>query len=189
MPLSGPYHYRSISPTQPPNPATQAHKPTQAPAAPLEQRILDLLYPYRDECFSADADVSVVDERKAMILCGTLSHFANCRVILNLTTLHFYETNPDLVIENIAFFIRHTQSSFGKIIETNDISLASRNWCGFKASTGPVGIGIFVNGIGATHNILRVRVEPNESVIDSLMTQIDGMVQGFFPELWNGHDM
>ncbi|OAL05545.1 hypothetical protein IQ06DRAFT_372973 [Phaeosphaeriaceae sp. SRC1lsM3a] len=160
MPLSGPYHYRSISPTQPPNPATQAHKPTQAPAAPLEQRILDLLYPYRDECFSADADVSVVDERKAMILC-----------------------------ENIAFFIRHTQSSFGKIIETNDISLASRNWCGFKASTGPVGIGIFVNGIGATHNILRVRVEPNESVIDSLMTQIDGMVQGFFPELWNGHDM
>tara|TARA_R110002003_G_scaffold388_4_gene19330 strand:- start:22679 stop:23080 length:402 start_codon:yes stop_codon:yes gene_type:complete len=49
-------------------------KPTQTPADPLEQRILDLLYPYRDECFDPEADVSADQERAALVLCGKLSH-------------------------------------------------------------------------------------------------------------------
>lgn len=47
------------------------------PADPLEQRVLDLLYPYRDECFTddedADATISLAQERMAHILSGKLS--------------------------------------------------------------------------------------------------------------------
>lgn len=45
---------------------------THTPADPLEQRVLDLLYPYRDECFKDDDDTTVARERAALILCGAL---------------------------------------------------------------------------------------------------------------------
>jgi hypothetical protein len=47
--------------------------PTQTPTDPLEQRILDLLYPYRDECFEDFAALTETKERNALILCGTLA--------------------------------------------------------------------------------------------------------------------
>ncbi|KAH7384128.1 hypothetical protein DE146DRAFT_769832 [Phaeosphaeria sp. MPI-PUGE-AT-0046c] len=160
MPIPGLLYHPSMSPALPPSRTTQAIPPIQTPVDPLEQRILDLLYPDRDECFIAEAGGCIDDERKVLILC-----------------------------DNIAFFIRHTQSSFGKISVANDVSMASRNWRAFKASSGPTGRGIFVNRSGATHNILRVKVEPGEKIIDSLTTQIDGMVKGFFPELWGSQDL
>jgi hypothetical protein len=51
--------------------------PTQIPTNPIEQRVLDLLYPYRDECFKDDDVTTVARERAALILCGTLQplHF------------------------------------------------------------------------------------------------------------------
>lgn len=42
----------------------------QAPTDPLEQRILDLLYPYREECFTKTVGPFADQERKALILCG-----------------------------------------------------------------------------------------------------------------------
>lgn len=62
------------------NPQQQA-PPQIAPTHPaplaadaLEQRVLDLLYPYRDECFTnengADAAVNLARERKAHVLSG-----------------------------------------------------------------------------------------------------------------------
>jgi hypothetical protein len=62
----------SYTPTnQGPQAAPQSQ--AQAPAAqadPLEQRVLDLLYPYRDECFTDEDNTSVTKERNALILCG-----------------------------------------------------------------------------------------------------------------------
>lgn len=56
---------------QAPSPAPVALS-TQTPADPLEQRILDLLHPYRDECFKEDDHLTVARERAALVLCGTL---------------------------------------------------------------------------------------------------------------------
>ena len=47
-----------------------ANQSLQTVTDPLEQRILDLLYPFRDECFASNLEPSVADERKALILCG-----------------------------------------------------------------------------------------------------------------------
>ena len=51
----------------------QAAPSTQTPADPLEQRVLDLLYPYRDECFMEEDRTTVAQERMALILSGTSS--------------------------------------------------------------------------------------------------------------------
>jgi hypothetical protein len=52
-------------------PAVLASRPpSQAPSDPLEQRILDLLYPYRDECFADENETTEIKERNALILCG-----------------------------------------------------------------------------------------------------------------------
>jgi hypothetical protein len=73
---SSPPSYQSTSftlPTQqlpPVPPQAQAPAATQSPADPLEQRVLDLLYPYRDECFADENDATVAQERMALILCG-----------------------------------------------------------------------------------------------------------------------
>lgn len=61
--------------------------------------------------------------------------------------------------------------------------MASRNWRALKASRSPAGVGIFVNGKNATHNIVRVIVSPGESVVESLTNQVDGLIQPFFPEV------
>lgn len=62
------HHVQGIAP----GPLAQS---TQTPGDPLEQRILDLLYPYRDECFDPEADVSAEQERMALVLCGMLQFF------------------------------------------------------------------------------------------------------------------
>jgi hypothetical protein len=46
----------------------------QSQSDPLEQRILDLIYPYRDECFADEDDTTELKERTALILCGTSHH-------------------------------------------------------------------------------------------------------------------
>lgn len=88
-----------------------------------------------------------------------------------------------MLVENLAFLIRHNQSSYGRVIEVNDVSMGSRNWRNLKAARGPAGVGLYVNGKNATHNIVRAIVNPGESVIESLMNQVDGLIQPFFPEI------
>jgi hypothetical protein len=56
-----------LSQATPQNPAPAA---TQTSADTLEQRVLDLLYPYRDECFSDEGGTTVGEERMALMLCG-----------------------------------------------------------------------------------------------------------------------
>ncbi|KAF2026905.1 hypothetical protein EK21DRAFT_73184 [Setomelanomma holmii] len=125
---------------------------TQAPADPLEQRILDLLYPYRDECFDPEVDCSPEQERMALILC-----------------------------ENIAFLIRHNQSSYGKQIDPNDVSMCSRNWAGMKSGNGPAGIGVFVNGNGYTHTVCRVQVLKGQNAVEQFVQHVDVFMANFFP--------
>ncbi|KAH7083855.1 hypothetical protein FB567DRAFT_446470 [Paraphoma chrysanthemicola] len=128
-------------------------QPTQTPGDPLEQRILDLLYPYRDECFDPEADVSAEQERMALVLC-----------------------------ENIAFLVRHNQSSYGKHIDPNDVSMCSRNWNGMKKGNGPAGIGVFVNGgNGYTHTVCRVQVLKGQNAVEQFASVIDGFMATFFP--------
>jgi hypothetical protein len=86
MTPSGPQTHSSMPPPPSPNyqpsqytlpthlnqAASQGQVPAvaQTPADPLEQRVLDLLYPYRDECFADDGGTTVGEERMALILCG-----------------------------------------------------------------------------------------------------------------------
>jgi hypothetical protein len=83
-----PPNYPSALPSQAPYVAQQAKPPTpsQTPIDPLEQRILDLLYPYRDECFRTEDGTIVARERIALILCGTF--FACCFQLLSPSPLY-----------------------------------------------------------------------------------------------------
>ncbi|KAF1921554.1 hypothetical protein BDU57DRAFT_553665 [Ampelomyces quisqualis] len=155
---SAPYTHAAQGPHVNPYGQAPAPSPTvvsaQTPTDPLEQRVLDLLYPYRDECFKEDDGMTVARERAALILC-----------------------------ENIAFLIRHNQSSYGKRIDTNDVSIISRNWQGMKQFGGSAGLGVFVNGNGFTHTVLRITVSSGENAIDRFMIQVDSVLQTFFPEV------
>jgi hypothetical protein len=168
-------------PPMPPQAPAQTPATIQSPADPLEQRVLDLLYPYRDECFNDEKDVSATQERMALILCGVFS----ARVLLSAAharlRLHIRSTNAPL--ENIAFLIHHNQASYGKSIEPNDVSIVSRNWQMMKEGRGAAGIGIFVNGNGFTHTVLRVTVKNSESAIGRFTSQVNEILQTFFPDL------
>jgi hypothetical protein len=59
-------------------PLAQAPAASQTSVDPLEQRVLDLLYPYRDECFADENGTSVTQERMALILCGMFPDHALC---------------------------------------------------------------------------------------------------------------
>lgn len=60
--------------------------PLPPPADPLEQRVLDLLYPYRDECFTEDEgkdeSASLAKERMAHVLSGKLYDGARISAII-----------------------------------------------------------------------------------------------------------
>lgn len=86
IPASTPNHQAShqVQPLRPSHLAPNIIVPrphTQAPSDPLEQRILDLLYPYRDECFAEENETTELKERNALILCGmsspALDHLLN----------------------------------------------------------------------------------------------------------------
>lgn len=83
--------------------------------------------------------------------------------------------------ENIAFLIRHNQASYGKRIEPNDISFATKNWAARTTGNGYLGMGVFVNGNGYSHTILRATIMKDENVVDKLAEKADEMLQQFFP--------
>jgi hypothetical protein len=68
-PAQAPYQPQQLAP-----PEMAPSHPAPPPADPLEQRVLDLLYPYQDECFTdedgANAAVNLAKERKAHVLSG-----------------------------------------------------------------------------------------------------------------------
>lgn len=72
VPANSPPFYPVMPSAPPPSQPSQA-PPTQIPADPLEQRILDLIYPYRDDPFNADVDNALDEERKILMLCGLSS--------------------------------------------------------------------------------------------------------------------
>jgi hypothetical protein len=92
-----------------------------------------------------------------------------------------HPTNIDA--ENIAFLIRHNQTTYGKPIEANDVNLASRNWSIMKQGAGrTAGVSIFVNGgIGFTHTVIRVNVKCGESVVECFEAQVNVCLEEFFP--------
>ncbi|KAF2627478.1 hypothetical protein BU25DRAFT_341731 [Macroventuria anomochaeta] len=121
----------------------------------LEQRLYDLLAPLREIDLDGDGDddlPSRKDECKALILC-----------------------------ENIAFLIRHNQASYGKHIEPQDISFATKNWAAKTTGNGVVGIGVFANGNGFSHTILRATVGKDDYVVDKLAEVAEQLLLQFFP--------
>ena len=87
--MAPPQSYQPASyqaPSHPPQPA-QLSQVVQAQGDPLEQRILDLLYPYRDECFEDEDTATAAKERLAHILSG--KHLP-CTFPSRLTTLNLH---------------------------------------------------------------------------------------------------
>jgi hypothetical protein len=155
----------------------QAPMPIQGPVVPLEQRILDLLQPYRDDCFTAEDETTAARDRTVLVLCGTasISRFSRAHSLAP-------RDNTDKLKENIALLIRHNQPSYGKRIGAHDISMASRNWQATKTTGGQACIGIFVCGVATTYTVVRVTVNANEDVIDCLKEETDSLLQRFFPD-------
>ncbi|KAJ4347715.1 hypothetical protein N0V95_005169 [Ascochyta clinopodiicola] len=150
------------APTMPPSPTMAGLPgslgPQGVPVPPLEtleQRVYDLLAPFREAEFDVDGAFDLPSRKsecKALILC-----------------------------ENIAFLIRHNQASYGKYIEPNDVSFATKSWAARVTDSGFVGIGIFVNGNGFSHTVLRATMAKGEDVVDKLSEKTDELLQPFFP--------
>lgn len=89
----------------------------------------------------------------------------------------------DELPENIAFLIRHNQSTFGKYVESNDVNLVSRNWQVMRTrGIGFAGVSVFVNGgTGYTHTVVRVHVGPGQNVVECLTDQVNESLEEFFP--------
>lgn len=90
------------------------------------------------------------------------------------------------MLGNLAFLIRHNQASYGKQIDPNDIFIASRYFKGgkqaVKTESGPVaGLGVFVNGNGFTHTVIRIVINPGDDTLELLSTQLDQLMAQFFP--------
>lgn len=90
------------------------------------------------------------------------------------------------MLGNLAFLIRHQQASYGKQIEANDIFIASRFFKGagqkVKEEDGKVtGLGVFVNGSGFTHTVVRVAFKSGENALELLTNQVDQLMDPFFP--------
>jgi hypothetical protein len=52
-----------------------------------------------------------------------------------------------------------------------------------KTFGGSSGIGVFVNGNGYTHTVLRISLSTGEDAIDRFTTQVDTVLQTFFPDV------
>ncbi|KZM26631.1 hypothetical protein ST47_g2314 [Ascochyta rabiei] len=144
------------------------------PVETLEQRIYDLLAPFREADIDADGSIDLPSRKsecKALILCGK---YSNTLCIMQLLT-----RTP----ENIAFIIRHNQTGYGKHIESNDVSFAAKSWADRITGSGFVGICIFVNGNGFSHTVLRTTMAKGENVVDKLFEKTDELLQPFFPDI------
>jgi hypothetical protein len=78
--------------------------------------------------------------------------------------------------------VRHNQSSYGKLIEPNDVSVASRGWQSMKKGKGVAGICVFVNGNGFSHTVVRTTIGPGDGAVERLIERVDMLTQTFFPE-------
>ncbi len=83
-------------------------------------------------------------------------------------------------LANIAFLIRHEQNGFGKRIEPNDLSLATKSCASRATNDGVVGIGIFVHGNGFSNFVVRARVGRGEDVLEKFAEQVEVLLQKFF---------
>ena len=67
------------------------------------------------------------------------------------------------------------------MIEPNDVSIATRNWHVAAKGPGIAGLGIFVNGNGFTHTVLRISVQAGESVMNGFAQAVEKSLEDFFP--------
>jgi hypothetical protein len=51
-----------------------------------------------------------------------------------------------------------------------------------KHGSGVAGIGVFVNGNGFSHTVVRTTVGPGEGAVEQLSAQADLYLQTFFPD-------
>jgi hypothetical protein len=82
--------------------------------------------------------------------------------------------------------MRYQQASYGKQIEANDVFIASRFFKGAKQEVkdenGKVtGLGVFVNGNGFTHTVVRVSFKSGENALELLTDQVDQLMAPFLP--------
>lgn len=89
---------------------------------------------------------------------------------------------------NLAFLIRHNQASYGKQVEVNDVFVASRYFKGCKdnvknenGKVSGAGLGVFVNGNGFTHTVVRIFVKDGDNALEILTAQVDELMAPFFP--------
>jgi hypothetical protein len=86
---------------------------------------------------------------------------------------------------NIAFFIRHQEASYHKKVGPSDIFIGSRNYHEMKQGIKPegvqAGLGVFVNGNGWTHTVVRILINKGDNVLELLNTQVDKLMLQFFP--------
>lgn len=100
-PPHGPPFYPSMSPAPPPSQPAQGSLSVQTPADPLEQRILDLIYPYRDDAFNTEDENALDEERKILMLCGKVAQ----------QPCHSYLHTPPLSIQRDRILIHYQKTS------------------------------------------------------------------------------
>ena len=144
---------------------------TTQPANALEQRIYDLLQPFRDECYeepdtegeSEATEMIIKLERKTLVL-------ARIFPLRNFFLLNFTNT---LVTENIAFLAHNHVANTSRFINTSDVFVVMGGWTGEGVAKSGGAIAVLVRYPEGTRGILKASLQAGDGVIDSLCAKVD----------------
>ncbi|KAI4937252.1 uncharacterized protein J4E92_001982 [Alternaria infectoria] len=132
---------------------------TPQPANALEQRIYDLMRPFRNECYKAP---DTVDQVAA----------ANRAVKLERRIL--------VLAQNIAFLAHNDVASTGQTLNASDIFVVMRGWTGDGVAKTGGAIAVLARYPEGTTGVVKATFDAGVSVVDALCTKVDEMLAASF---------
>ncbi|KAI4715064.1 hypothetical protein J4E89_000750 [Alternaria sp. Ai002NY15] len=133
---------------------------TPQPANALEQRIYDLMRPFRNECY--EAPDTVVDQVAA----------TNRAIKLERRIL--------VLAQNIAFLAHNDVASTGQTLNASDIFVVMRGWTGDGVAKKGGAIAVLARYPEGTTGVVKATFDAGVSVVDALCTKVDEMLAASF---------
>ncbi|KAI4617547.1 uncharacterized protein J4E87_008183 [Alternaria ethzedia] len=130
------------------------------PANALEQRIYDLMRPFRNECY--EAPDTVVDQVAA----------ASRAVKLERRIL--------VLAQNISFLAHNNIANTEQTINASDIFVVMRGWTGDGVAKTGGAIAVLARYPEGTMGVVKATFEAGVSVVDALCTKVDEMLAASF---------
>ncbi|KAI4699932.1 hypothetical protein J4E81_003965 [Alternaria sp. BMP 2799] len=132
------------------------------PANALEQRIYDLMRPFRNECY--EAPDTVVDQVAT-----------NRAIKLERRILVLARTS-----KNISFLAHNNIANTEQTINASDIFVVMRGWTGDGVAKTGGAIAVLARYPEGTTGVVKATFDAGVSVVDALCTKVDEMLAASF---------